>query len=42
MCTRKYELEKGAWVDIEQWDLERRQRGSLLGFGYTFLDKEEE
>jgi hypothetical protein len=41
-CTRKYELERGAWVDIEQHNMERRQRGSLSGFGYTFLVKEEE
>jgi hypothetical protein len=41
-CTRKYEVERGAWVDLEQQNLERRQRGSLSGFSYTFLVKEEE
>jgi hypothetical protein len=42
ICTRKYEVERGAWVDLEQQDLERRQRRSLSGFNYTFLVKEEE
>ena len=29
-------------MDLEQKDLERSQRGSLSGFGYTFLVKKEE